>query len=318
MIFPMTAAPKVAILLVNWNARQDTLDCLASLEPLRYSPESAESCFEVIVIDNASEDGSPAAIRQAYPPGKGRLPLTLLESGENLGFVGGNNLGLEQARRKGADYALLLNTDTEVAPDFLAHLVAVAEGDPQVGIVGPLIYYHARPDTVWSAGGNIHWNSGDTHMLGIGEVDQGQFGPEAYAADFVTGCALLIKMSVVEKVGPLDPLFFAYYEETEWCVRVRRAGYKILVAPQAKVWHKISPEAREASPRVHYYMSRNRLLFLRQTGAGFVPWAHTLLEYTRRLAAWTLKPRWRHKSAQRRAMLQAIADYFRGRFGKQL
>jgi GT2 family glycosyltransferase len=242
--------------------------------------------------------------------------MTLIETGDNLGYVGGNNVGLEHARTMGADYALLLNNDTEVAPDFLNLLVQAAEADPQVGIVGPLIYYFDRPEVVWSAGGAIEWQRGSTHMLGLNEADQGQFGPTPHSVDFVTGCALLIKMAVIEQVGVLDPRFFAYYEETEWCVRVARAGFKILLVPQAKIWHKISLVAREASPQVHYYMTRNRLLFLKLAGMGFLPWLNTIFDYSRTLLSWTVKPKWRHKTLQRRAMIRAVADYQRGNFGR--
>jgi GT2 family glycosyltransferase len=114
----------------------------------------------------------------------------------------------------------------------------------------------------------------------------------------------------------LDPRFFLYYEETEWCVRVAHAGYSILHVPGSKIWHKISPVAREASPMVHYYMTRNRLLFLKLADASLIPWVSTYLDYARTLASWALRPRWQSKKPQRRAMLQAIADFSRQRFGK--
>jgi GT2 family glycosyltransferase len=296
---------RVMVIVLNWNGLADTLACLASLARLDYL------AHEVVVVDNGSIDDSVATVRATYPR------VTLIETGENLGYVGGNNVGLEYARAVGADYALLLNNDTEVAPDFLRLLVEAAEADPAIGIVGPTIYYFDRPNVVWSAGGDIDWRRGRTRMIGVDEVDQGQFGHTVRPVDFVTGCALLIKMSVVERVGMLDPRFFAYYEETEWCVRASRAGFKILHVPQAKIWHKISPDAREASPQAHYYMTRNRLLLLKLSEAGVVPWLNTLLlDYGRTLVSWTLRPKWRNKSLQRHATLQAILDYGRGRFGR--
>ncbi|HEX9921951.1 MAG TPA: glycosyltransferase family 2 protein [Anaerolineae bacterium] len=298
-------APCVAIIVVNWNRRADTLACLSSLDRLQYPN------YDIVVIDNDSTDDSVSAIRAAHPQ------VTLIEIGENLGFVGGNNVGLDHARTLGADYALLLNNDTEVAPEFLQLLVEAAEADPQVGIAGPLIYYFDRPDMVWSAGGAIDWAGGSTRMLGLNEQDHGQFDAAPHPVDFVTGCALLIKMALVEQVGMLDPRFFAYYEETEWCVRATRAGQKILLVPRARIWHKISLTAREASPQVHYYMVRNRLLFLKLARMGPGPWVRTLLfDYARTLLSWTLKPQWRHKASQRQAMVQAILDFGRGRFGK--
>jgi GT2 family glycosyltransferase len=296
---------KVAVIVLNWNGRDDTLACLASLGQLDYP------VYEVIVVDNGSGDDSVAAIRAAYPQ------VTLIETGDNLGYVGGNNVGLEHARTIGADYALLLNNDTEVAPDFLRLLVEAAETDPTIGIVGPTIYYFDRPGVIWSAGGAVDWSWGDTRMIGVDQVDQEQFGLLPRPVDFVSGCAMLIKMSSIDQMGLLDPRFFAYYEEAEWCVRVARAGFKIVHVPQAQIWHKISPIAREASPQVHYYMTRNRLLFLKLSGAGTSSWLNTLLfDYGRTLLSWSVKPRWRHKARQRRAMLQAISDYGQGRFGK--
>jgi GT2 family glycosyltransferase len=240
----------------------------------------------------------------------------LIETGENLGYVGGNNRGLEYARQTGADYGLLLNNDTEVSPNFLNLLVEAAEQDPTVGIVGPTIYYFDEPEVIWSAGGAIDWQQGDTAMIGLNQVDRGQFGQLPRPVQFVTGCALLIKMRIVGQVGLLDDRFFAYYEETEWCVRVSRAGFQILHVPQAKIWHKISLVAREASPQVHYYMIRNRLLFLKLSQAGLVSRVSILFHYGRILLSWSLKPKWRHKAPQRQAMVRAILDYGRGRFGK--
>lgn len=299
-------AARVVIIILNWNGWADTLACLASLAHLDYPS------YKVVVVDNGSSDNSVVAIRAAY------RHTTLIEAGDNLGYVGGNNLGLKHARAIGADYALLLNNDTEVSPDFLGLLVEAAEADPAIGIVGPTICYFDRPNVIWSAGGAIDWRRGHTRMIGLNEVDRAQFGKMPRLVDFVTGCALLVKMPLIEQVGPLDPRFFAYYEETEWCVRAACAGFKVLHVPEARVWHKISSAAREASPQVHYYMTRNRLLFLELCGGGVASWLNTLfLDYGRRLASWTLKPKWRDKAAQRNAVLQAILDYGRRRFGKR-
>jgi hypothetical protein len=298
-------APKVSIIVLNWNGRDDTLACLASLSRIAYP------AYEIVVVDNGSSDDSVSAVRAAFPN------AALIEAGENLGYVGGNNVGLEKARAAHADYALLLNNDTEVAPDFLSLLVSAAEADPRIGIVGPTIYYFAEPDRVWSAGGAIDWTRGCTWMVGLNEVDRGQFGAAPRPMDFVTGCALLIKMEAVNRIGTLDPRFFAYYEETEWCVRASRAGYKILHVPTAKLWHKISLTAREVSPAVQYYMTRNRLLFMKATGAGWRAWVHTLVfEYLRTLTSWSVRPKWRSLRPRRKMMLRAIRDYFAGRVGR--
>ncbi|GAP08605.1 predicted glycosyltransferases [Anaerolinea thermolimosa] len=296
--------PRVAIVVINWNGGDDTLACLDSLARVQY-PERY-----VLVVDNASQDGSPERIRACHPE------VTLLESRTNLGFAGGNNLGMKVALQKGADYVLLLNHDTLVSPDFLEKMVSVGEADPSIGVLGPTIYYHTRPEVIWSAGGAIDWKHGVARMIGMDETDQGQYGLKPRAVDFVTGCAMLVKRKTLEAAGLLDEGFFAYYEEVEWCVRIRRAGYQIVYVPGATIWHKISPEAREASATVHYYMTRNRLLFLKKAGAGGRAWAHTLFsEYLRTLVSWSIRPKWRHRREQRRAMVQAIWDYFRGKTG---
>jgi GT2 family glycosyltransferase len=298
-------SPAVAVIVLNWNRCADTLACLASLGRLDYPLR------EVIVVDNGSRDESAAAIGAAYSR------VTLIETGDNLGFVGGNNVGLERARAAGVEYSLLLNNDTEVAPDSLRLLVEAAAADPAVGIAGPTIYYATDRGRIWSAGGAIAWQRGATHMIGLGELDRGQFGQSPRPVDFVSGCALLIKMAAVDRVGLMDPRFFAYYEDTEWCVRVARAGFTILHVPQARIWHKISPAERADSPAVHYYMTRNRLLFLQSVRATWRAWAHTLFaEYLRTLASWSLRPKWRARRRQRTLMAWAIVDYFTGRLGR--
>lgn len=299
--------PRVTAVVLNWNGLEDTTACLASLAEADYPS------LEVVVVDNGSTDGSPGLLRQRFPR------VALLETGENLGYAGGNNVGLRYALERGADYVLLLNNDTEVAPGFLRRLVEAAEADPRVGVVGPTIYYYDRPDVVWSAGGAIDWRRGRTRMVGLDEPDRGQFGTAPREVDFVSGCAMLVRREAVERVGLLDERFFLYYEEVEWCVRIRRAGFRILHVPGAHIWHKIPSDGREASPMVHYYMSRNRLLFLESTGAGYRAWIHTLLmEYMRRSIAWTVRPKWWGKRAQRRALWRGVVDHFRGRWGRQI
>jgi GT2 family glycosyltransferase len=297
-------SPSVVIIILNWNGLADTLACLASLSHLDYPS------YEILVVDNGSEDGSAAAIREAYQQ------VQVIEAGENLGYVGGNNLGLEYACTRNAAYALLLNNDTEVSADFLSKLVELGEADFKIGVVGPTIYYAEPDDMIWSAGGKLDWRSGLTLLDGMDQIDRGQYGEDPRPVDFVTGCALLVKIPVVKEVGKLDSRFFAYFEENEWCLRVTQAGYKIYHLPTAKIWHKISPDHREHSPQVYYYMTRNRLLFTWLANLGVSSWLSIFWEYFTRLLSWTLRPRWRYKAPQRNAMLRGIFDFGRRRFGK--
>ena len=296
----------VTVIVLNWNQCRDTLACLASLARVDYP------ALDVLVVDNGSANDSVRVIRERFPH------VTVLESGRNLGFTGGNNVGMSWALGKGADFVLLLNNDTEVASDFLKFLMEAMECDPRIGMAGSTICYSEQPQVIWSVGGSIDWHTGQTCMLGIGGSDMGQFGTEPRDVDFLTGCVLLVKAAVLKQVGLLDDRFFAYYEDAEWCWRARRAGFRVAHVPLSCIWHKISPQAREASPQVHYYMTRNRLLFLGVTGAGARAWIHTLLnEYLRTLLSWSLLPKWRGKRRQLRGMFLAIGDAARKHWGSR-
>jgi GT2 family glycosyltransferase len=295
--------PAVSIIVLNYNGREDTLACLRSLEHLTYPN------VNVIVVDNDSSDGSVETFKKAHPG------VRIIETGANLGFTGGNNAGIRHALKHGADYVMLLNNDTVVAPDMVEVMMEVMEADPCIGVAGPMIYYYSAPETIWSAGGTIDWSHGTTSMVGLNEEDKAQFGLSPRPVDFVTGCCLLARRDVWEKAGLLDENFFMYYEETEWCVRARRAGYKIAHVPMAMLWHKISVESRAASPRTHYYMTRNRLLFLSRSHAGYKARLYTLVEYTRTVVSWSVRAKWQDKRPLRNIMLRAIKDYSLGRFG---
>lgn len=298
------AQPSVYIILLNYNNEHFTLDCLRSLEHVTYTN------IVPVVVDNCSKQESVQAIRQAYPD------LKIIEAGDNLGFTGGNNLGIRYALEQNADYVMLLNNDTIVAPDMFDIMVDVMEKDPSIGVSGPMIYFYDAPDTIWSIAGGINWKTGTTYMIGLYESDNGQYGTTPQTADFITGCALLVRREVWEKVGLLDDNFFIYYEETEWCVRAGRAGYKLVYIPEAMMWHKIPLEARASSAWAYYYMTRNRLLFLKKTRAGIAAWLRITLEYIRTLASWTLRPKWQDKRHLRSVMLRAIKDYSMGRYGR--
>jgi len=222
----MQKLPSVNIIILNWNGLKDTVECIQSLQRIDYP------AFSVMIVDNGSSGGSEARIRDQFPE------HTLIINSENIGFSAGNNIGIQRSLKDGAKYVLLLNNDTEVAPDFLRILVETVEADPRIGAAGPIIYYHEQPQTVWSAGGNLDW-SGRAQMIGLNEIDSGQFAGSYQDVDFVSGCALLVKTTVLERVGMLDERFFNYFEETEWCVRIRRSGYRIVNAPNARIWHKI-------------------------------------------------------------------------------
>jgi GT2 family glycosyltransferase len=219
--------PKIAVIVLNWNGKALTLDCLDSLDAVS-TPN-----VEIFVVDNASTDGSAAAIRAA-----GHSRVRVIENDVNLGFSGGNNIGIERAIEDGADFVLLLNNDTVVDAALIDGLLAPMR-EPEVGISGPKIYYHHPSDQIWFAGGEVFLGRGTARHVGIRQKDAGQFDT-VRDVDYVTGCALMARRTVFESIGMLDPSYRAYFEDTDFCMRARRAGFRVVYAPDAKVWHKIS------------------------------------------------------------------------------
>lgn len=260
----MTAAhPRVSIVLLNWNQPDLTAACLETLEKLTW-PD-----VEVIVVDNGSVDDSVERLRRDFPW------AVLVESPTNLGFTGGNNLGIERAT--GA-WVLLLNNDTEVPADVLEPLMEVALANPDVGALSPKLRFFDRPDTLQYAGGGGFdlWTGRGAGWRGFGEVDEGQFDAveEAWSAH---GAAFLVRREVLDQVGPLHDDFFIYYEELDWSVRIREAGWRVLFVPGSVVFHKESMTTGKKSPFKTYFMNRNRILFVRRHGrrrhrAFFTAW----------------------------------------------
>lgn len=242
--------PNVAIVVLNWNGADDTLACLDSLAALTYPN------FEVVVMDNGSTDDSASLIRMSFPK------IRLIETGANLGFAEGNNVGIRAALEAGADYVLLLNNDTIVAPDLLEAFAEAAAHNPDGGMFSAKIYYHAEPTKLWYAGAKWLSSKQCFEHVGIGEIDYGKRYEAIAETDYASGCALFVSAVVIGKLGLMDPKFFLTYEETDWCYRARAAGYRVLFVPSAKVWHKVSASfGGVESPLQLYFYSRNILLW---------------------------------------------------------
>jgi GT2 family glycosyltransferase len=241
-------SPKISIILLNWNGKKDTLECLASLQKVRYPN------FQAIVVDNGSSDGSAAAFRAAYP----QVPI--LENGANLGFAGGNNPGIEWALRHHAEWILLLNNDTTVAPDFLDAFLKAAKEQPKAKILGAKILRYSQPDIIDHLGGFWSPQMGEFISPDSGQPDHPYFNMRA--ADYVCGAALLMHRSVPETIGLLEPNFFLFWEESDFCYRAKRAGFEVWTAPEAKIWHKVSSSFTGGKPHMHYFWWRSRLLWI--------------------------------------------------------
>jgi GT2 family glycosyltransferase len=294
-------APLVVSVILNTNRRADTLACLASLRASNYSNHQA------LVLDNASTDGSVEAIRAEFPEAR----VLCLE--RNLGYAGNNNVGIGEALKLGAEWVWVLNEDVVVAPDALSQMMALAARQPGAGTLGPLVYHASEPTVIQTAGGQLdrRWHS---YHRGQNQPDTGQYTrPEL--VDWISGCAILVRRAAIEQAGVLDERYFYYWEETEWCLRLRRHGWQAWCVPAARAWHKGVQREYQPSPHITYYATRNWLLTLAKHRAPAAAWLRTLGWVLRNLTAWTLQPRWRAKRAHRDAMWHGLRDFIRQRWG---
>ena len=253
--------PSVAIILVNWNGLDYTLACIDSLKAVTYTN------FQVIVVDNGSQEEQVATLRSL-------ASIHLIENEENLGFTGGNNVGIEYALAQGFDQIMLLNNDTEVAPNFLEHLVPIAESQ-KVGAVQPKIF-QINSKVIWSLGGRFNSVFGKPRTIGAGQKDELKWQKGNITADWLTGCCLLARASVFKEVGLLDNNYFALCEDVDWSLRGRNRGYELRVVNESIIYHhesasdksKVKTTEGYRSPFRQYLNVRNHLYLVRK----FVPW----------------------------------------------
>jgi GT2 family glycosyltransferase len=298
----MESKKKVAVIIINWNGWKDTLDCLSSLKKI----STAYAEISVIVVDNGSTNESVPVIRKKFPS------VTVLETGKNLGFTGGNNAGIRYAMSHGSDFVWLLNNDTVVDPGVLSFVSTF--DDPSVGIAGSKIYFvpgrefhhdrykeDERGKVIWYAGGKIDWNNMYASHRGVDEVDRGQYD-KITETPFVTGCSMIIRREVIAKIGLLDDRYYLYLEDLDYCLRAVRAGYKLLYVPSSVLWHvNAGSSSRPGNPLHEYYLTRNRLLI------GF-----RYASFRTKFAL--LREAFRFRSPVRR---KAVFDWMTGRFGNR-
>lgn len=259
---------KIAVVILSYNNKTDTIDCLRSL-----SEVSSATDLSVIVVDNGS--------KEKFKLGNESIKLTdkffdikVIRNDKNLGFSGGNNIGIRYAQSLGVDYTLILNNDTIVEKKIIEELYSVAKSNDDAGIIVPKIYFakgyefhkdryknDERGKVIWYAGGIVDWKNVLTSHRGVDEVDHGQYEVSS-TTEFATGCCMLVKEKVFEKVGLFDERYFLYYEDGDFSERVKRSGYRILYQPKAILWHKNAATAGGAGSTLQdYYISRNRLIF---------------------------------------------------------
>ncbi len=255
----------ISIIVVNYNQAALTLKCLDSIAAM----DTGGHNIHTILVDNGSQE--ELKLPKRYLDND----VELLRSASNLGFTGGNNMGMHAAlERHNSEFVLLLNNDAVLDKRAVIQLCKYAEAHPTAGLICPKIYffpgdeYHnksysrsQRGKVFWYAGGSIDWLNLNNFHRGVDEVDLGHFDPQLFS-DFATGCALFIRREALEKVGLLQKKYFLYYEDADWSMRARRMGYDIGFASNAKVWHHNAGSSGGAGSALHeYYQTRNRLLF---------------------------------------------------------
>ena len=242
---------KIAVIILNWNGKEDTLECLDSVYKMGYPH------LEVIVVDNGSSDNSVLAVRERF------RDVVLIENKGNLGFCGGNNTGIRYALSQRPDYLLILNNDAVAGQSLIKELKAVVDSDPLIGAVSPIITFYDNQDLIYFSGTKIDWGNGDFY---------GQY-PRRHIEtarglldiDFTGWCATFMKCEVMEKVGLLDERFFAYYDDADWGARAKACGLRTVLYPRKLAAYKVSSSPGGSfSPSVYFFLFRNRLFFMRK------------------------------------------------------
>lgn len=249
--------PSVGILLVNYNGSKDTIECINSLKNNKYQN------YKIIIVDNNSSYSDYKEIEKYIK--ENNLDIELIRLEKNLGFAGGNNIGIKYAIEElNCDYVLLINNDTLVDESFLNELVNKSESSTEIGIATSKIFYYPERNKIWYAGGKIDWFKFTSIHFGEKEYDDEKYNKDA-EVDFISGCVMLIKKSVIEEVGYLPEEYFMYYEDFDYCIKVRDKGFKLAYVSKSKVYHKISASTGgEESAFSLEYGSRNRKLLLKK------------------------------------------------------
>jgi len=295
---------KIALVILHFKNKELTFNCLNSIRNLVVKGFS----LEVIVVDNSLEN-ELLDLRSKFKE------FVFLSTEENLGFTGGNNLGIKKALEDKADYLFIVNNDTILDKNLLVSLFREMENDASIGILGPKIYFipgyefhkeRYKPaeegKVFWYAGGIIDWQNILASHRGVDEVDKGQYEEEA-ETNFVSGCAMFVRREVFEKIGLFDERYFLYWEDIDFCFRAKKAGFKVFFSPAAKLWHANAGSSQAGGPLHDYYMTRNRMLFGLRCGS---------LRTKQALVREAFKLAFRGTPWQKRA----IRDFYLKRFGQ--
>lgn len=295
-------APTVWAVVINWNRPEDTVRCVESLKTNSYR------ALSILVVDNGSDLGKYEELRRTL------VGAEIVRSDINVGFGMGCNLGIQHALDRGAAYVLLLNNDTIVDVFMIEALVEAMSGDPCIGMAGPIIYYSDEPQAVWFAGYRI---KGELYVVRRGLHLKRPF--EAVEdVDFVSGCGMVVRREVIEDVGVFSPEYFMYYEDLDLCLRVKKAGWRIVCATGAMMWHAVSASSGGSeSPMKEYHQVRSSLIFYRRHTHGVMFAVNVALRLVRAgygTLAYLLRKGWNGHLASR--YLQGIREGVRENSGR--
>ncbi len=296
---------KISAIVLNWNRKNDTMQCLMSLQRQR------DVQLDIIVVDNASSDDSVQAIARHFPK------IHLIMNSLNLGYAGGNNVGIEHALRNDSEFILVLNNDTILDPDCVIQLVADLKTQPDAAAASPKSYYFDAPETIYFAGGKIAPDGTPLHVGG-GQPDGPEF-QKSGSTDWLTGCAILFRNEALQKVGLFDPRYYLLFEDVDWSLRAKKAGYELRFVSGAKLWHKISTSfGRLWSPLYLYYYTRNACLWiecnfpLQRRASLCIHAFRRSMKFAQQHESDAVRG---HSSLEKRAVWQGIFDYIVRRFG---
>lgn len=284
---------QISIITINYNGFEDTCELIETL-PLE------DESLEVIVVDNASNNDEATVIEQRYPQVK------VIRSNQNLGFAGGNNLGIKAAKGK---YLFFINNDTLLRHQTsdIRHLINRLESSPKIGIVCPKIRFAWGDNPIQFAGYTpLSRITMRNHAIGCGELDKGQY-ETAHPTPYAHGAAMMVKREVIEKSGMMPECYFLYYEELDWSMMIRRAGYDIWYEPACTIFHKESQATGQNSPLRTYYLTRNRLLFVKRNNTGTT----RILSYVYLIAIVALRDILKYYSQHRPDLAKATFKGFR-------
>lgn len=236
---------KVSVVILNYKVKDLVILCLKSVLKSTYKP------YQIVVVNNSIDDGLAAELAK-FPS------VEFIQNSANLGYAGGNNIGIRQALKNGADLVFILNPDTTIDKGCIKNLVSAMEKN-QADIAGPKIYFNDSKK-IWYAGGVLDRLNVIGSHRGMDEIDQGRYN-QITETDYASGCALMVSKTVLENVGLFDERYFLYYEDSDFCYRAKIANYKIIYVPGAIVYHLNAKSTGLGSPLQDYYISRNRLVF---------------------------------------------------------